>query len=112
MVAVRFQAKTRQKLTVVVPIWQGRLQRILFDVALPKRQVAISYAIGKADPVALEIDTLGTGTVEESILCRAVLDVFNLRPAAIIEKLKLTDVIYADTATYGHFRYGLSSGNF
>ncbi len=57
-------------------------------------QVAISYAIGKADPVALEIDTFGTGTVEESILCRAVLDVFNLRPAAIIEKLKLTDVIY------------------
>lgn len=75
-------------------------------------QVAISYAIGKADPVALEIDTFGTGTVEESILCRAVLDVFNLRPAAIIEKLKLTDVIYADTATYGHFRYGLSSWEF
>ena len=43
--------------------------------------------IGKADPVALEIDTFGTGTIEESILCRAVLDVFNLRPAAIIEKL-------------------------
>jgi S-adenosylmethionine synthetase len=75
-------------------------------------QVAISYAIGKADPVALEIDTFGTGTIEESILCRAVLDVFNLRPAAIIEKLKLTDVIYADTATYGHFRYGLSTWEF
>jgi len=75
-------------------------------------QVAISYAIGKADPVALEIDTFGTGTIEESTLCRAVLDVFNLRPAAIIEKLKLTDVIYADTATYGHFRYGLSTWEF
>ncbi len=75
-------------------------------------QVAISYAIGKADPVALEIDTFGTGTIEESILCRAVLDVFNLRPAAIIEKLKLTDVIYSDTATYGHFRYGLSTWEF
>ena len=75
-------------------------------------QVAISYAIGKADPVALEIDTFGTGPIEESTLCRAVLDVFNLRPAAIIEKLKLTDVIYADTATYGHFRYGLSTWEF
>ena len=41
-----------------------------------------------------------------------MLDVFNLRPAAIIEKLKLTDVIYADTATYGHFRYGLSTWEF
>lgn len=71
-------------------------------------QVAISYAIGKADPVAVEIDTLGTGTVSEDILCIAVQEVFNLRPAAIIEKLRLRDAIYADTATYGHFRYGNS----
>ena len=75
-------------------------------------QVAISYAIGKADPVAVEIDTFGSGKVDENILCSAVLDVFNLRPAAIIEKLRLTDVIYADTAIYGHFRYGLNSWEF
>src|SRR5574344_344339 len=87
-------------------------KNIVWSDLADKCGVALSYAIGKADPVALEIDTFGTGTVEESILCRAVLDVFNLRPAAIIEKLKLTDVIYADTATYGHFRYGLSSWEF
>ncbi|KGP75476.1 S-adenosylmethionine synthetase [Desulfosporosinus sp. Tol-M] len=71
-------------------------------------QIAISYAIGKADPVAVEIDTLGTGTVPDEILHKAVLDVFNLRPAAIIETLSLRDAIYADTATYGHFSGTLS----
>jgi S-adenosylmethionine synthetase len=84
-------------------IWCGYAERC---------QVAISYAIGKADPVAVEIDTFGTGKVAESILCSAVQEVFNLRPAAIIEKLRLTDVIYADTATYGHFRYGLHTWEF
>ena len=84
-------------------IWCGYAERC---------QVAISYAIGKADPVAVEIDTFGTGNVAESILCSAVQEVFNLRPAAIIEKLRLTDVIYSDTATYGHFRYGLHSWEF
>ncbi len=66
-------------------------------------QVAISYAIGMADPVAVEVDTFGTGTVSDEALRKAVLDVFNLRPAAIIETLNLRDTIYADTATYGHF---------
>ena len=71
-------------------------------------QVAISYAIGKADPVAVEIETFGTGTVSDEVLRKAVLEVFNLRPAAIIETLSLRDAIYADTATYGHFRGTLS----
>jgi hypothetical protein len=66
-------------------------------------QVAISYAIGKADPVAVEIDTFGTGTFSDETLRKAVLEVFNLRPGAIIETLSLRDAIYADTATYGHF---------
>lgn len=71
-------------------------------------QVAISYAIGKADPVAVEIETFSTGTVSDEILRKAVLEVFNLRPAAIIETLSLRDAIYADTATYGHFSGTLS----
>ena len=71
-------------------------------------QLAISYAIGKADPVAVEIDTFGTGNVPDDVLRKAVLDVFNLRPAAIIETLSLRDAIYADTATYGHFSGTLS----
>src|SRR5699024_11817749 len=54
-------------------------------------QVAISYAIGKADPVALEIDTFGTGTVVESIICSVVLDVFYLRLEVIIDRLNISD---------------------
>ena len=75
-------------------IWCGYAKRC---------QVAISYAIGKADPVAVEVDTFGTGTVNDDILCMAVQEAFNLRPAAIIEALNLRDTCYADTATYGHF---------
>lgn len=68
-----------------------------------KCEVSISYAIGKANPVAFSINTLGTGIVSDSILEQAALDVFNLKPAAIIEYLQLRDVQYADTAVYGHF---------
>lgn len=66
-------------------------------------EVSISYAIGKANPVAFSVNTFGTGTVSEEILTLAVNEVFNLKPAAIIEKLRLRDVIYSDTAVYGHF---------
>lgn len=68
-----------------------------------KCEVSISYAIGKANPVAFSINTFGTGNVSDSILEQAALDVFNLKPAAIIEYLQLRDVHYADTAVYGHF---------
>jgi len=66
-------------------------------------EVSISYAIGKANPVAFTINTLGTGTVSDEILTLAAQETFNLRPAAIIEKLRLRNVIYSDTAVYGHF---------
>jgi len=68
-----------------------------------KCEVSISYAIGKANPVAFTINTLGTGTVSDEILTLAAQETFNLRPAAIIEKLRLRNVIYSDTAVYGHF---------
>lgn len=68
-----------------------------------KCEVSISYAIGKANPVAFSINTFGTGSVSDSILEQAALAVFNLKPAAIIEYLQLRDVHYADTAVYGHF---------
>ena len=66
-------------------------------------KVAISYAIGKADPVAVDIDTCGTGAVADDVLTRAVLKVFSLRPAAIIETLGLRSPQYAETSAYGHF---------
>ena len=66
-------------------------------------EVALSYAIGKADPVAVDIDAFGTSSFTNEQLREIVLSVFNLRPAAIIEKLRLRNAIYEDTATYGHF---------
>src|SRR5690625_873529 len=68
-----------------------------------KCEVSISYAIGKANPVAFSINTFGTGTVSDSILEQVALNVFNLKPAAIIEYLQLRNVTYSDTAVYGHF---------
>jgi S-adenosylmethionine synthetase len=68
-----------------------------------KCEVAISYAIGKANPVAFSINTFGTGTVSDEVLTIAAQEVFNFRPAAIIEKLRLRNIHYSDTAVYGHF---------
>lgn len=68
-----------------------------------KCEVSVSYAIGKAAPVAFSVNTFGTGTVSDELLAKASQEVFNLRPAAIIEKLRLRNVCYADTAAYGHF---------
>lgn len=69
----------------------------------PRCQVAISYAIGKADPVAFSVDTLGTGQYTDQILTAAARDVFNLRPAAIIEQFGLRAPGYVRYSTYGHF---------
>lgn len=66
-------------------------------------QVGISYAIGKAEPTAVEINTFGTAKVNEEIIRKAVLDVFDLRPAAIISLLKLRAPYYSETTAYGHF---------
>ena len=66
-------------------------------------EVSISYAIGKADPVAFTVNTFGTSKYSDDAICKACLEVFNLRPAAIIEKLCLRNADYEKTATYGHF---------
>lgn len=66
-------------------------------------EVSISYAIGKADPVAFTVDTFGTGKYPDEAIRKACLDTFNMRPAAIIEKLSLRNPGYEGTATYGHF---------
>jgi S-adenosylmethionine synthetase len=65
--------------------------------------VQIAYAIGMARPVSLMIDLFGTETVDPTKVARAVDDVFDLRPAAIIRDLDLRRPIYRRTATYGHF---------
>jgi S-adenosylmethionine synthetase len=68
-----------------------------------KCEVQVAYAIGKAEPVGLFVDTFGTGVVEDDVLQQAVVEVFDLRPAAIIRDLDLLRPIYAQTSAYGHF---------
>ena len=68
-----------------------------------KCEVQVAYAIGKAEPVGLFVDTFGTGVVEDSVLQTAITEVFDLRPAAIIRDLDLLRPIYAQTSAYGHF---------
>jgi S-adenosylmethionine synthetase len=63
----------------------------------------VAYAIGKAHPVGFYVDTFGTETVPVESIQKAVLEVFDLRPAAIVRDLDLLRPIYAKTAAYGHF---------
>ncbi len=66
-------------------------------------EVQVAYAIGKAHPVGLFVETFGTETVAPGVIQDAVVSVFDLRPAAIIRDLDLLRPIYAQTAAYGHF---------
>nr|WP_203635072.1 methionine adenosyltransferase [Streptomyces sp. SID10815] len=66
-------------------------------------EVQVAYAIGKAEPVGLFVETFGTHKVEPEKIEKAIDEVFDLRPAAIIRDLDLLRPIYAQTAAYGHF---------
>ncbi|MEW6864219.1 methionine adenosyltransferase [Trueperella pyogenes] len=66
-------------------------------------EVQIAYAIGRARPVSVRVDTFGTNHIDEARIERAVREVFDLRPAAIIRDLDLLRPIYAATSAYGHF---------
>jgi S-adenosylmethionine synthetase len=66
-------------------------------------EVQVAYAIGKAQPVGLYVETFGTETVDAARISTAIPQVFDLRPAAIIRDLDLLRPIYARTAAYGHF---------
>ncbi|GAB3674977.1 methionine adenosyltransferase [Angustibacter aerolatus] len=66
-------------------------------------EAQVAYAIGKAHPVGLYVETFGTETVDAARISDAIREVFDLRPAAIIRDLDLLRPIYARTAAYGHF---------
>ncbi|MBD0739690.1 methionine adenosyltransferase [Streptomyces sp. CBMA29] len=66
-------------------------------------EVQVAYAIGKAEPVGLFVETFGTASVDVEKIEQAISQVFDLRPAAIIRDLDLLRPIYAQTAAYGHF---------
>lgn len=67
-----------------------------------KCEVQVAYAIGVARPVSIMIDTFGTGKVDDARISEAVDKLFDLRPAAIIERFKLRRPIYCQVAAYGH----------
>ncbi len=66
-------------------------------------EVQVAYAIGKAEPVGLFVETFGTAAVDHEKIEQAISEVFDLRPAAIIRDLDLLRPIYSQTAAYGHF---------
>jgi S-adenosylmethionine synthetase len=66
-------------------------------------EVQVAYAIGKAAPVGLFVETFGTETVDPDRIEKAISSVFDLRPGAIVRDLDLLRPIYAQTAAYGHF---------
>jgi S-adenosylmethionine synthetase len=66
-------------------------------------EVQFAYAIGHPDPVSISVDTFGTAKVDEAKIEKGVQEVFNFKPAAIIEQLQLLRPIYRKTTNYGHF---------
>jgi S-adenosylmethionine synthetase len=68
-----------------------------------KCEIQIAYAIGVAKPVSVMIDLMGTGVIPKYRTKEIIAEVFDLRPAAIIEYLDLLRPIYRKTSAYGHF---------
>jgi S-adenosylmethionine synthetase len=66
-------------------------------------EVQVAYAIGKASPVGLYVESFGTGHVDDDTIIDSIRQVFDLRPSRIISELDLLRPIYAQTSTYGHF---------
>jgi S-adenosylmethionine synthetase len=66
-------------------------------------EIQIAYAIGRAAPVGLYVETFDTGHVADDVIIKAITSTFDLRPAAIIRDLDLLRPIYGQTSTYGHF---------
>ncbi len=78
-------------------------KNIVASGAAKKCETQVAYAIGKAEPLSVYVNTFGTGEVSDEKIAAAVREVFDLRPRAIIEHLDLRRPIYRKTAAYGHF---------
>ncbi len=68
-----------------------------------KIELELAYAIGVAKPVSIAVETFGTGVISDEKIVEIIENVFDLRPAAIIDALDLRRPIYKQTAAYGHF---------
>ena len=78
-------------------------KHVVASGAAARCEVQVAYAIGVAHPMSILIETFGTNVVPEDVIEKAVRDVFDLRPAAIVRDLDLKRPIYRETAAYGHF---------
>jgi S-adenosylmethionine synthetase len=80
--------------------------------AASRCEVQVAYAIGMARPISILVETFGTENVDRAAIVKAVDDVFDLRPAAILRDLDLRRPIYQPTAAYGHFGRDSDGGLF
>jgi S-adenosylmethionine synthetase len=78
-------------------------KHVVASGAARRCEIQVAYAIGVAHPVSIMVETFGTETVAPEAIAKAIREVFDLRPAAIIDALKLRRPIYRRTAAYGHF---------
>ena len=78
-------------------------KNVVASGAADRAEVQVAYAIGVANPVGIYLETFGTEKVETSLIEKAIRDIFDLRPRAIVEQLDLLRPIYSKTAAYGHF---------
>lgn len=101
-----FSGKDASKVDRSAAYMARLIAKTIVDARLAEEcQVGVSYAIGKADPVAFTVDTFGTGQHPDWLLTAAAREVFPLRPAAIIDQLGLRAPGYANYSTYGHVGY-------
>jgi S-adenosylmethionine synthetase len=78
-------------------------KNIVASGAATKCETQVAYAIGKAEPLSVYVNTFGTGQVDDQKIAQGVQEVFDLKPRSIIEHLDLRRPIYRKTAAYGHF---------
>lgn len=78
-------------------------KNVVASGAADRAEVQVAYAIGVANPVGIYLETFGTEKVETALIEKAIRDIFDLRPRAIVEQLELLRPIYSKTAAYGHF---------
>jgi S-adenosylmethionine synthetase len=78
-------------------------KNVVASGAADRAEVQVAYAIGVANPVGVYLETFGTEKVDTALIEKAIRDIFDLRPRAIVEQLDLLRPIYTKTAAYGHF---------
>ena len=99
-----FSGKDPTKVDRSAAYYARFMAKNIVAAGLAKRaMVEVAYAIGKARPVSLRVETFGTGTADDEKIAQLVLKHFDPRPLAIIEELQLERPIYTPTSSYGHF---------